>query len=52
MDDDILRRRPGLRRVADWLAVEFAESKLRRPVVGFRRGIRQFRRTTTPSGRK
>ena len=33
MDEDVLRRRPELRRVADWLTVEFAASKLRRPVV-------------------
>ena len=33
MDEDVLRRQPELRRVADWLTVEFAASKLRRPVV-------------------
>ena len=33
MDEDVLGRRPGPRRVADWLTSEFAASKLRRPVV-------------------
>ncbi len=33
MDEDVLRQRAELRRVADWLTVEFAASKLRRPVV-------------------
>ena len=33
MDEDVLGRRPGLRRVADWLTSEFAASKLRQPVV-------------------
>ena len=33
MDEDVSRQRAELRRVADWLTVEFAASKLRRPVV-------------------
>jgi LuxR family maltose regulon positive regulatory protein len=33
MDEDFLRQRAELRRVADWLTVEFVASKLRRPVV-------------------
>ena len=33
MDEDVLGRRPGPRRVADWLTSEFAASKLHRPVV-------------------
>ena len=33
MDEDVLRQRAELRRVADWLTVEFAASKLRHPVV-------------------
>ena len=33
MDEDVFGRRPGPRRVADWLTSEFAASKLRRPVV-------------------
>ena len=33
MDEDFLRQRAELRRVADWLTVEFAASKLRPPVV-------------------
>jgi LuxR family transcriptional regulator, maltose regulon positive regulatory protein len=32
MDEDVLLRRPGPRRAADWLTFEFAASKLRRPV--------------------
>ena len=33
MDEDVLGRRPGPRRAADWLTSEFAASKLHRPVV-------------------
>ena len=33
MDEDVSGRRPGPRRVADWLTSEFAASKLHRPVV-------------------
>ena len=33
MDEDLLPQRAELRRVADWLTVEFVASKLRRPVV-------------------
>ena len=33
LDEDVLGRRPGPRRGADWLTSEFAESKLHLPVV-------------------